>query len=299
MTKKNLIKLALVQHTCHDRQSDNQEKLTSALATAAAQHVDLIVFPELHNHPYFCKITNPDYFNLAESIPGPTTEYFAKLAKHYGIVIVTSVFERRTAGLYHNTAVVLDSDGSYAGIYRKMHIPDDPGFHEKYYFTPGDTGFKPIQTSLGTLGILICWDQWFPEAARMMALAGAEMLIYPTAIGWDQTDSDEEKNRQLQSWITIQRSHAIANGIPVACCNRVGIEQDSHITTEFWGTSFIAGPQGEILTISDSVTSELIISELDFSNNEHQRRIWPFLRDRRIDAYDNLNVRYLGKNGGN
>ena len=245
--------------------------------------------------PYFCQNEDHRHFELAESIPGATTEILSALAKKLKIVIVSSLFEKRTPGLYHNTAVVFDKDGSIAGKYRKMHIPDDPGFYEKYYFTPGDIGFQPIQTSIGRLGVLVCWDQWFPEAARLMALAGAELLIYPTAIGWDPLDDAAEKQRQLDAWVTIQRSHAIANGLPVIACNRVGYEQapDSEKGIQFWGNSFIAGPQGEIISQADSSEIKLLTCSVDKASTERVRQAWPYLRDRRIEAYGDLTKRFI------
>jgi N-carbamoylputrescine amidase len=254
-----------------------------------------VVLPELHLGPYFCQNEDYQHFDLAQAIPGPATEILSAVAKKLKIVIVSTIFERRAAGLYHNTAVVFDKDGSIAGKYRKMHIPDDPGFYEKYYFTPGDIGFKPIETSIGKLGVLICWDQWFPEAARLMALAGAEILIYPTAIGWDKEDTAEEHARQLDAWVTIQRAHAVANGIPVISCNRIGFEQapDSDKGIQFWGNSFIAGPQGEIITRADDSEVSLLSCTLDSARSEHVRRIWPYLRDRRIDEYGDLTKRFI------
>jgi N-carbamoylputrescine amidase len=255
----------------------------------------LVVLPELHLGPYFCQNEDFNHYDLAQPIPGPTTDILSTVAKKLSIVIVSTIFEKRAPGLFHNTAVVFDRDGSIAGKYRKMHIPDDPGFYEKYYFTPGDLGFKPIETSIGKLGVLICWDQWFPEAARLMALAGAELLIYPTAIGWDNNDNKEEQQRQLDAWITIQRSHAVANGIPVIACNRIGFEQspDSAAGINFWGNSFIAGPQGEIIKQADDSESSLLTCTLDKSRTEYIRQIWPFLRDRRIDAYNDLTKRFI------
>ncbi len=287
------VKLALVQQECKGKPSRNLAKSINAIKLAASKGVNLVILPELHSHPYFCQSVNPENFNLAESIPGPTSKLLATVAKQNNIVIVASLFERRAAGVYHNTAVVLDSDGSHAGTYRKMHIPDDPGYYEKYYFTMGDKGFKPISTSLGKLGVLICWDQWCPEAARLMTLAGANLLIYPSAIGWEPSDSNDEKQRQLHSWITIQRSHAIANGVHIASCNRIGTELGENTTIDFWGNSFIAGPQGEILARANTTEPSLIISKIEIALTEEQRKIWPFLRDRRVDAYKNLASRYL------
>ncbi len=293
MTTKNQLKLALIQQTCSGKPAKNLAKSINGIKLAAAEGADLVILPELHSQPYFCKTVNPNYFSLAESIPGPTSCLLAKIAHQYQIVIVASIFEKRAAGIYHNTAVVLDSDGSHAGIYRKMHIPDDPGYYEKYYFTEGDIGFKPISTSIGKLGVLVCWDQWFPEAARLMSLAGANILIYPTAIGWEPTDSHDEKQKQLDSWMTIQRSHAIANGVHVISCNRIGTEKTENVSIDFWGNSFIAGPQGEILARANAISPSLIMSKIELPLTEEQRKIWPFLRDRRIDAYKDLVARYI------
>jgi N-carbamoylputrescine amidase len=255
----------------------------------------MVLLQELHNSAYFCQTEDPANFDLAESIPGPSTERLGGLASDLGVVIVASLFERRAPGLYHNTAVVLDSDGRLAGVYRKMHIPDDPGYYEKFYFTPGDLGFEPIDTSVGRLGVLVCWDQWYPEAARLMALAGAEILLYPTAIGWDPNDAPEEQTRQREAWIGVQRSHAIANALPVAACNRVGFEPDPSGTTagaRFWGHSFVCGPQGEILARAGDQNPQILLAHIDPARTEHVRRLWPFLRDRRIDAYGDLTRRY-------
>jgi len=290
------IKVALIQQGNSPDTQNNIDKLEKNIRLAAGQGAELVVLQELHNSLYFCQVEDTSLFNLAESIPGPSTTRFGKLASELGVVIVTSLFERRAAGLYHNTAVVLDKDGSIAGKYRKMHIPDDPGFYEKFYFTPGDLGFEPIKTSVGTLGILVCWDQWYPEAARLMALRGAQILIYPTAIGWDPADSDDEKNRQLEAWIVSQRGHAIANGLPVVAVNRVGHEPDPSGNgggIEFWGNSFAAGPQGEILSRATNCNEEILITEICTSRSETVRRIWPFFRDRRVDAYTNIDKLYL------
>lgn len=292
----NTIKVALIQQGNSPDIQNNIDKLEKNIRLAAGQGAELVVLQELHNSLYFCQVEDTSLFNLAESIPGPSTTRFGKLASELGVVIVTSLFERRAAGLYHNTAVVLDKDGSIAGKYRKMHIPDDPGFYEKFYFTPGDLGFEPIKTSVGTLGILVCWDQWYPEAARLMALRGAQILIYPTAIGWDPADSDDEKNRQLEAWIVSQRGHAIANGLPVVAVNRVGHEPDPSGNgggIEFWGNSFAAGPQGEILSRATNCIEEILITEICTSRSETVRRIWPFFRDRRVDAYTNIDKLYL------
>jgi N-carbamoylputrescine amidase len=264
----------------------------------AKEGAELIVLQELHNSLYFCKQENVDLFDLAETIPGPSTTFFGNLAKELDVVIVTSLFERRATGLYHNTAVVLEKDGTIAGKYRKMHIPDDPGYYEKFYFTPGDLGFQPIQTSVGRLGVLICWDQWYPEAARLMALAGAELLIYPTAIGYDPNDTKEEQERQRMAWQTVQRGHAVANGLPVVTVNRVGEEpmansQQLTAKVPFWGTSFVAGPQGELLYEAPKDQEEVAIVEVDMQRSEQVRRWWPFLRDRRIENYKDITRRYI------
>ncbi|GFO60401.1 apolipoprotein acyltransferase [Geomonas silvestris] len=290
----NKLKVALVQQSLRQNRDETIAATVAAIREAAAQGAQLVTLQELHTGSYFCQTEDTDCFEMAESIPGPSTELFGALARELGIVLVTSLFERRAPGLYHNTAVVLDRDGSIAGTYRKMHIPDDPAFYEKFYFTPGDLGFEPVQTSLGKLGVLVCWDQWYPEAARLMALAGAELLIYPTAIGWDPRDSDAEKKRQQDAWITIQRAHAVANGIPVLSVNRVGFEADPSgvgAGIQFWGSSFVAGPQGEFLAHAGQ-EEELLVVEVDRRRSEDVRRIWPFLRDRRIDAYQDLVRRY-------
>ncbi len=292
--KANLI-VSAVQQPCNADRQTNLDFSIAKIHEAAANNADLVVLPELHLGPYFCQNEDFNHFDLAQAIPGATTETLADVAKKLGIVIVSTIFEKRAPGLYHNTAVVFDKDGSIAGKYRKMHIPDDPGFYEKYYFTPGDIGFKPIETSIGKLGVLVCWDQWFPEAARLMALAGAEMLIYPTAIGWDAEDTHEEQQRQLDAWVTIQRAHAVANGIPVIACNRIGFEQapDSDKGIRFWGNSFIAGPQGEIIARANASDIVLLNCGLDGARSEHVRRIWPYLRDRRIDSYGDLTKRFI------
>lgn len=286
--------VALVQHACSNSASDNLAASEAGIRLAAANGAQLVVLQELHRSLYFCQQEDTAQFDLAETIPGPSTDYFGQLAKSLKLVIVCSLFEKRAAGLYHNTAVVIERDGSIAGTYRKMHIPDDPGFYEKFYFTPGDKGFTPIPTSVGKLGVLICWDQWFPEAARLMALAGADILIYPTAIGWDPHDDHAEQQRQLNAWQTIQRSHAIANGIPVISVNRIGHEADPNggAGTQFWGNSFIAGPQGEILYHASADTPDTSLVNLDMQRSENVRRIWPYLRDRRIDAYGDLTKLY-------
>jgi N-carbamoylputrescine amidase len=292
---KSPLRVSAMQQPCATDKAVNLDQSIAYIEQAALEQADLIVLPELHLGPYFCQ--NEDYrvFELAESIPGPASERLAAAAKKFNMVVVSTIFEKRAPGLYHNTAVVFDKDGSMAGKYRKMHIPDDPGFYEKYYFTPGDIGFKPIKTSIGTLGVLVCWDQWFPEAARLMALAGAELLIYPTAIGWDRNDSGEEQQRQLQAWITIQRAHAVANGVPVIACNRIGFEQapDSNKGILFWGNSFIAGPQGDIITSAGTEDSTLLTATLDPAHAERIRQIWPYLRDRRIDEYGDLTRRFI------
>lgn len=287
--------LALIQQSDQGSVAANLDDCEAAIRAASIRGCNLVLLQELHNGPYFCQTEDPALFDLAESIPGPTTERLSSLARELELVIVGSLFERRAPGLYHNTAVVLDSDGSLVGIYRKMHIPDDPGYYEKFYFTPGDLGFNPVDTAVGRLGVLVCWDQWFPEAARAMALAGAQLLLYPTAIGWDPNDTADEQARQLDAWITIQRGHAIANGLAVAACNRVGFEPDSSGVTSgarFWGNSFVCGPQGEILAQADDQSQKLLVTEIDLTRAEQVRRVWPFLRDRRIDAYGDLSRRY-------
>ena len=289
------MKIALIQQSNTADHASNLAKLEKNIREVASQGAELVVLQELHNGLYFCQTEDVSVFDQAETIPGPSTKRFGLLAKELGVVIVLSLFEKRAPGLYHNTAVVIEKDGTIAGMYRKMHIPDDPAYYEKFYFTPGDLGFEPIQTSVGKLGVLICWDQWYPEAARLMALAGAEILIYPTAIGWESTDTTEEKERQRDAWITVQRSHAVANGIPVISCNRVGYEADpSGITKgiQFWGTSFIAGPQGEILTKTSEKKDENLVFDLDLNRTETVRRWWPFFRDRRIDVYHDLIKRW-------
>lgn len=292
------MKVGLVQQKNTADIPANIQKLQDNIRKAAAMGAELVVLQELHNGLYFCQTENTEIFNQAEPIPGPSTETFGKLAKELGIVLVLSLFERRAPGLYHNTAVVLEKDGSIAGKYRKMHIPDDPAYYEKFYFTPGDLGFEPIDTSVGRLGVLVCWDQWYPEAARLMAMRGAEMLIYPTAIGWESTDTEEEKKRQLNAWITVQRGHAVANGLPVITVNRTGHEPDPSGQTngiQFWGNSFVAGPQGELLVEFTNGQEEVRVVEVDKSRSENVRRWWPFFRDRRIDAFDGLTKRFLVK----
>ena len=290
------MKIGIIQQHNTADITDNKERLAKKIGDLAQQGAELIVLQELHNGLYFCQTEHVNVFDQAETIPGPSTEFFGRLANQYGVVIVTSLFERRAAGLYHNTAVVLEKDGSIAGIYRKMHIPDDPAYYEKFYFTPGDLGFHPIQTSVGRLGVMVCWDQWYPEAARLMALQGAEILIYPTAIGYAANDTPEEQQRQRRAWQTVMRGHAVANGLPVLAVNRVGFEPDPSGQTEgiqFWGTSFLAGPQGEIIYEADGKEEESIIIDLDLHHSEDVRRWWPFLRDRRIDAYGDILQRFI------
>ncbi len=287
--------VGLVQQACTEDSHHNLQRSIDGIRRAADQGARLVLLQELHQHRYFCKHESQAYFALAEPVPGPTTDAFSSIAKAHGVVIVASLFERRASGLYHNTAAVLDSDGSLAGRYRKMHIPDDPGYQEKFYFAPGDLGFTPVDTAVGRIGVLICWDQWYPEAARMMALAGAELLAYPTAIGWDPRDDEAEQQRQLQAWQTIQRAHAVANGMPVLCCNRTGFEADpsgagNH--AQFWGRSFIAGPQGEVLAEAGGDQEQVLVTRLPLKHCESVRQTWPFLRDRRIDAYADLSRRY-------
>lgn len=293
MEKK--LKIGLVQLAISENIAANKEKLVSHIKQCASQGAELVVLQELHNTPYFCQVEDVDNFDLAETIPGPSTELYASVAKECNIVLVTSLFEKRAAGLYHNTAVVFEKDGSIAGKYRKMHIPDDPAYYEKFYFTPGDLGFEPIKTSVGTLGVLVCWDQWYPEAARIMAMKGADVLIYPTAIGWESSDTQDEKNRQRDAWIISQRGHAVANGLPVVSVNRVGWEKDPSGQTngiQFWGSSFVVGPQGEFLKQASSETEETMVVEVSLSRSEDVRRVWPFFRDRRIDAYSDIVKRF-------
>lgn len=287
--------VGLIQQSCSSDRAANIEKSLAGIRSAASRGAKLIVLQELHTGLYFCQQEVTENFDTAETIPGPSTECFSSIAKELGVVLVLSLFERRAPGLYHNTAVVIEQDGSVAGRYRKMHIPDDPGYYEKFYFTPGDLGFTPIQTSVGRLGVLVCWDQWYPEGARLMALAGADLLIYPTAIGWDPQDTSDEQERQREAWITIQRSHAVANGLPLISVNRVGFEADASNQTAgalFWGSSFVAGPQGEILMQGGTEGEDVLVTAIDLARSEQVRRIWPFLRDRRIDAYADLNKRY-------
>jgi N-carbamoylputrescine amidase len=285
------MKIGIIQqHNTADR-DDNKRRLAEKIRSLAAKGAELVVLQELHNGLYFCQEENVETFNQAEPIPGPSTEFYGALAKELGVVIVTSLFERRATGLYHNTAVVLEKDGTIAGKYRKMHIPDDPGYYEKFYFTPGDMGFKTIDTSVGRLGVLVCWDQWYPEAARLMALAGAEILIYPTAIGYDPNDTRDEQERQRMAWQTVQRGHAVANGLPVVTVNRVGDEDG----VPFWGTSFVAGPQGELLYEAPTNEEVEVVVDVDMQRSEQVRRWWPFLRDRRIENYSDLTRRFIDK----
>ncbi|HEY6873179.1 MAG TPA: carbon-nitrogen hydrolase [Geobacteraceae bacterium] len=291
----NIMKVGLIQQGCMADRDANIAKSIAGIREAAARGARLVVLQELHTGLYFCQREDTNCFDLAEPIPGPSTEEFGAVARELGVVIVTSLFERRAPGVYHNTAVVLEKDGSIAGKHRKMHIPDDPAYYEKFYFTPGDLGFEPIRTSAGKLGVLVCWDQWYPEAARLMALAGADLLIYPTAIGWDPNDTREEQARQLDAWVTVQRGHAIANGLPLLSVNRVGFEPSPDgpgSGQQFWGNSFAAGPQGEFLARGESTAEEVLVAEIDMKRSEDVRRIWPFLRDRRIDAYQDLLRRY-------
>lgn len=289
------MKVALIQQSNVADVARNIAKLDQNIATAAAQGAELVVLQELHNSLYFCQVESVDNFELAEPIPGPSTDHFSDIAKKHGIVLVTSLFERRAAGLYHNTAVVFEHDGSIAGKFRKMHIPDDPAYYEKFYFTPGDLGFQPIDTSVGRLGVQVCWDQWYPEGARLMALAGAEILIYPTAIGFESSDTKEEQERQREAWTTVQRGHAVANGLPVVAVNRVGHEPDPSGQTNgisFWGSSFVAGPQGELLARASESEEEIIVVDIPMQRCENVRRWWPFLRDRRIEDYTEILRRF-------
>ncbi len=290
-----IIKVGLIQLSVTASLSETKEKLAANIRACASKGAQLVVLQELHNNPYFCQVEDVNNFDLAETIPGHSTAFYGALAKELSIVLVTSLFERRAAGLYHNTAVVFDKDGSIAGKYRKMHIPDDPAYYEKFYFTPGDIGFEPIQTSLGKLGLMVCWDQWYPEGARLMALKGAEMLVYPTAIGWESSDTLDEKKRQLDAWQTVMRGHAVANGLPVIVVNRVGLEPDPSGQTngiQFWGCSFVAGPQGELLAKANTDKDENLVVNVDIERSEQVRRWWPFLRDRRVDAYEDILKRF-------
>ena len=290
------LKVGLVQQNCTDNLEQNLKKIYDNIHECASKGAELIVLQELHNSLYFCQTENTNLFDLAETIPGPSTDFYSDVAKSLGIVLVTSLFEKRAPGLYHNTAVVFDKDGSIAGKYRKMHIPDDPAYYEKFYFAPGDIGFEPIKTSIGKLGVLVCWDQWYPEAARLMALKGADILIYPTAIGTESSDPKEEQDRQRNAWIISQRGHAVANGLPVISVNRVGWEPDPSAQTNgitFWGNSFVAGPQGEFLYEASNDKEENIVVDVDLERSENVRRWWPFLRDRRIDAYEGIVKRFI------
>ncbi|HRV89829.1 MAG TPA: carbon-nitrogen hydrolase [Prolixibacteraceae bacterium] len=294
MSNKRLT-IGIVQQRNGSGVEENMERLEEKILGLAREEAQLVVLPELHNSLYFCQTESVDQFDLAEPIPGPSTLFYGELARRAGVVLVTSLFERRAPGLYHNTAVVFDSDGTMAGKYRKMHIPDDPAYYEKFYFTPGDLGFEPISTSVGKLGVLVCWDQWYPEAARLMALAGAELLIYPTAIGWESSDTPEEKARQLDAWRTVQRGHAVANGLHVVTVNRTGHEADPSGQTNgitFWGQSFVCGPQGEMLLEASAEKEETLVAEIDLQRSENVRRWWPFLRDRRIEYYHDIVQRY-------
>lgn len=291
-----MLKIGIIQQHNSTNKKENMIRLANGIKSLASRGAELIILQELHNTTYFCQTESVANFDLAEPIPGPSTEFYAQLAKSLGIVLVTSLFERRAPGLYHNTAVVLEKDGTIAGTYRKMHIPDDPAYYEKFYFTPGDMGFKPINTSVGRLGVMVCWDQWYPEAARLMALAGADILIYPTAIGYESSDTPEEQERQREAWTTVMRGHAIANGLPVVAVNRVGFEPDPSSHTEgilFWGSSFVAGPQGEFIYRSSNRDEDCTVVEVDLKRSEQVRRWWPFLRDRRIDAYGGITRRML------
>lgn len=292
------MKIGVIQQSNTADRAVNIEKLTRNIRQAAAGGAELVVLQELHNGLYFCQTEDTDVFDQAEPIPGPSTDTFGALAKELGVVIVLSLFEKRAPGLYHNTAVVMEKDGTIAGTYRKMHIPDDPAYYEKFYFTPGDLGFEPIDTSVGRLGVLVCWDQWYPEAARLMAMRGAELLIYPTAIGWESSDAEAEKSRQTDAWRTVQRGHAVANGLPVITVNRTGYEPDPSGRTggiQFWGNSFVAGPQGELLAVFPDSEEEVRVIEVDKTRSENVRRWWPFFRDRRIDAFGGLTERFLVK----
>lgn len=289
------MKIGIIQQRCTPDRADNMKRLAEGITAAARQGAELVVLQELHDTPYFCQVESTDNFDLAVPIPGPATDFYGNLARTLGIVLVTSLFERRAAGLYHNTAVVFERDGSIAGRYRKMHIPDDPAYYEKFYFTPGDLGFRPIDTSVGRLGVQVCWDQWYPEGARMMALAGAELLIYPTAIGYESSDTPEEQERQREAWTTVQRGHAVANGLPVIAVNRTGHEPDPSGQTngiQFWGSSFICGPQGEMIYRAPVDEEVVRVVEVDMKRCENVRRWWPFLRDRRIDEFEELTRRF-------
>lgn len=290
------MKTGIIQLHCTEDVQANRQRLTESIAHAAEMGAELVVLQELHDSLYFCQTENTENFNLAVSIPGPVTNLYASIAKRHQVVLVTSLFEKRTAGLYHNTAVVFEKDGTIAGRYRKMHIPDDPAYYEKFYFTPGDIGFHPIPTSVGLLGVQVCWDQWYPEGARLMALQGADLLIYPTAIGYESSDTPEEQARQREAWTTVQRGHAVANGLPVVSVNRVGFEPDPSKQTNgitFWGSSFVAGPQGEILHQASQTEEEIVVVDIDLKRSENVRRWWPFLRDRRIEEFQPLTRRFI------
>lgn len=291
-----MMKVGIIQCACTENVQENKEKLGKNIRKAAQEGAELIVMQELHNSLYFCQTEDTEKFDLAETIPGPSTEWYGQLAKELEVVIVTSLFEKRAVGLYHNTAVVIEKDGSIAGKYRKMHIPDDPAYYEKFYFTPGDLGFHPIDTSVGRLGVQVCWDQWYPEGARLMALQGAEMLIYPTAIGYESSDTPEEQERQREAWMTVQRGHAVANGLPVIAVNRTGHEEDPSGQTkgiQFWGSSFVAGPQGELLYVAPKDEEVVQVVDIDMKRSENVRRWWPFLRDRRIEEFGGLSKRFI------
>ena len=290
------MKIGIIQQRCCANVEENRQRLAAAIADVAARGAQLVVLQELHNSLYFCQVEDTENFSLAEPIPGPSTDFFGDVARRCGVVLVVSLFERRAAGLYHNTAVVLERDGSIAGRYRKMHIPDDPAYYEKFYFAPGDLGFEPIDTSVGRLGVQVCWDQWYPEGARLMALRGAELLIYPTAIGYESSDTPDEKQRQREAWTTVQRGHAVANGLPLVAVNRVGHEPDPSGQThgiQFWGSSFVCGPQGEMLCRASETDEENLVVDVDMQRSENVRRWWPFLRDRRIDEFQGLTKRFL------
>ncbi|MCS5711804.1 nitrilase-related carbon-nitrogen hydrolase [Candidatus Berkiella aquae] len=289
MVENKTLRVGIVQDLGYQTPQQSYDSIEKHLRDCKQQGVQCVLLQELHSHLYFPQTETVDHFDLAETIPGPTTDFLCRLAKELQLVIVSSIFEKRAPGLYHNTAVVIEKNGEIAGLYRKMHIPDDPGFFEKFYFTPGDLGFTPIDTSVGSLGVLVCWDQWFPEAARLMALQGADVLLYPTAIGWSDEDNQAEQQRQRDAWITVQRGHAVANGLPVLVANRVGTEEN----TLFWGSSFIAAQQGEILSQANQNDKTVLVADLSLTRTEHVRRIWPFLRDRRIDAYSDLTKRFL------
>ena len=290
------LKVGLIQQRCVADVDTNRQKLAANIEDVVTRGAELVVLQELHNSLYFCQVESVNNFDLAEPIPGPSTDFYGALARKFGVVLVTSLFERRAAGLYHNTAVVFEKDGSIAGKYRKMHIPDDPAYYEKFYFTPGDLGFRPIHTSVGTLGVQVCWDQWYPEGARLMALQGADLLIYPTAIGYESSDQPVEQERQREAWTTVQRGHAVANGIPVIAVNRVGLEEDPSGQTngiQFWGSSFVAGPQGELLARASNSEEENLVVTIDLAHSEQVRRWWPFLRDRRIEEFAPLSKRFI------